>query len=281
METDEERVPTPRSSQGPATVSPDSPSVAASGTRKQTTQTDQPSDLHGGLGDDQFARAVPRETRRRGREGVIPKIRLPVVAEGIGMFTAVAALGLSTINWVSLNGDPEITMSMPRVLRVSQHTDGYTLTLQPTFTVLDNNEHTSFVSGVRLDVEPVAGVSPKFYWVDVARFVHDQTTGLPVWRYSADPAPISVTWSQPSSDFLRFVSVDPLAPGTWTMRLSAEHLASEPLQATFCVTLTRAEVTWLRRNPGYHVMRNDYPSGAGDERGSADCYRFGRFGETS
>jgi hypothetical protein len=191
----------------------------------------------------------------------------------ITALTAVAGLVLAFVNRMELNRRPEMTLTMPAVLRITHHTDGYTVVLQPTFTVHDASEVTSVVTDLRLEVEPQQDISPRFEWVDIAAYIDDPVTGFPDWEYRADPAPLVVIQEQPRSDHIRFASGEPLPAGRWTMQLVAIRDGQEDLIERFCVTLTDDLVTRLRDNVGsYFVLRNDYTDDADDQ-----CYRFGTF----
>jgi hypothetical protein len=191
--------------------------------------------------------------------------------------TAVIALGaflLSVYNWIEANQTPQLNVAMPKLVRLTQHSDGYTLAIQPTFAVIKKSDATNVVSSVRLEVESKGDVSPHFRWIDVVRYIDsDSQTHVPRWQYLADPAPIVVTLDRPRNDHLRFASAQPLPAGTWTMRLIVERVGQKPLEQSFCLSLTKIDVQSMRDHVGsYYVFRNDWKI---DELGAGDCYSTG------
>ena len=194
--------------------------------------------------------AVPR--RRSGR--------LPVVAEWVTAGAAIAALVLSVVTWRELKKEPATTVSLPKLVRLAEHSDGFTLTIQPTFTVLTRTDVTSVLSDVQLRVIPKNGVSPSFRWVDVAEFSMDTQTRVPVWSYLADPAAIVITQDAPYAKHLRFVSDESLPSGLWSMTLVAVREQQSSLERDFCVDLTSAAVKQMHESAGGDfILRNDRP----------------------
>ena len=167
-------------------------------------------------------------------------------------------------------------MTMPTALRITQHTDGYSIVIQPTFTVHETSELTSVVTDLRLEVDAQEDVSPRFEWVDTAAYVNNPYTGIPDWQYHADAAPLVVTQAEPRNEHIRFVSGDPLPAGTWVMRLAAVREGQEDLVSRFCVNLSDDLIATMMSQRGvYTVLRTDYTDGA--DGADDSCYRSGWF----
>jgi hypothetical protein len=111
--------------------------------------------------------------------------RVEITTTILTAITAIAALILSLISTVQLNRRADITLTMPKLIRISQgipalgSTAGTLQTaiwIQPTFMVYQKTDVASIVTSVRLDVTPLAATGsapslppalPYFYWVEV------------------------------------------------------------------------------------------------------------------
>jgi hypothetical protein len=198
--------------------------------------------------------------------------RLSRFVEMLTVVIALAAFLLSVYNLVEAHKKPELSVTMPKHVRLTHFSDGDFLIIQPTFAVLEDSNLTSVVSAVRLEVEPNGNVSPQFRWTDIVRFVDKNDSHIPDWEYVNDPVPIIVTPDGPKSYHLRFDTLE-LPAGTWTMRLIAERVGDEPLQRSFCITLTPGDVESMKKNSGsYHNFTNDLRHGEPKGGSAGRCY---------
>lgn len=185
--------------------------------------------------------------------------------------TGTAALALSVLNWAQLNSLAEVNVMLPRAIRLAQHTDGFTVTVQPALTVPTKSDRSSVVKDVRLEAQPLAAQSPTFIWVDIAAFTNNPQTRVPDWTYLADAAPIVVSQEDPQLPFLRFMTEDRLAAGEWKMSLVVDQQDRPAIRRDFCVTILPADRTYLDSSSAEYILRSDRPLRQGQTNPA--CYR--------
>nr|SBP00933.1 hypothetical protein BN4615_P10449 [Nonomuraea gerenzanensis] len=159
----------------------------------------------------------------------------------LGLATGTIALILSIINWVTLNRDPEVSLSLPSILRIAQG-DNVWLYLQPTFTTIRKTETTDYITGMELRVRPPAGsgAAPTLVWDETGTWVYDSKTQEADYSYQSDPQPMLVSQDTPQSPTILFEATGwQFRPGRYELELRATRSSTDtPLAATFCLDIT-------------------------------------------
>ncbi|GAA1704304.1 hypothetical protein GCM10009734_03600 [Nonomuraea bangladeshensis] len=194
----------------------------------------------------------------------------------IGIATGMIALLLSIINWASLNRKPELTLSLPPLIRIAQADDVW-LYLQPTFSTTTKTETTDYITGMELQVRPrtAPAASTNLVWDETGTWVYDPTKQETTWAYESDPEPLLVTQDSPRSPIILF-SVDnwQFRPGRYELELRATRSSTpSPLSVTFCLDIDANNEATFKRGGQYRwrAFRRS-PTGSTQPATEA-CYR--------
>ncbi|MFB7982887.1 hypothetical protein [Streptomyces vinaceus] len=190
--------------------------------------------------------------------------------------TALAALGLSLYSFAALRRSPDIDVTLPHVLRISQDADVWAI-LQPTMSSRLNSQDIEVVTNVGLALWPggVAGQpsTPRFYWENNVSWKYDPQTGDLKHEPVSDPAPLVVGQNMPQQPVMHFVAAGwAFRPGRYEGTLTLTRASSrKPLIERFCLDITQKDLGQFRSGGQFRQIefRNDVPPAAG-RRG--DCY---------
>ncbi len=182
----------------------------------------------------------------------------------------MAAFGLSLLTWWQVNHVPDLHVTMPRLVRISQAPDQVWLYLQPTLVTHERRDVAAVVTSVELELRREGGPAPApFFWDETGTWDFTPGQRLLTYRYLADPTPLVVTQDRPQQPTLVFTALDTrLDPGRWQGRLHIEREGQEPVLMTLCVDVTADDVAVMTSSPGaYEDFRDDQGGGPGG------CYR--------
>ncbi|MEU9037719.1 hypothetical protein AB0D45_22840 [Streptomyces sp. NPDC048352] len=206
------------------------------------------------------------------------KQRLRTGHTWVASVASVVALAFSGYNFSQLQEDPRIDLTLPKVLRLEYDPTGISLFRQPTVSTRFDTEDVEMVTDLRLTMRRTGGKSPSpdFYWARTVKWLFKPGAGGKgeiVYEFLADPAPFTVTQTQPQQHSIRFRTNNwNLSPGTYEGTLSVHRASTRaPVEQTFCLVLRPPDVTLLK-NPsqeGWYEFRRDVP---GHEEGG--CYHW-------
>lgn len=201
--------------------------------------------------------------------------RAQVISTVLTALAALAALILSLITTVQINRSPDMSLIMPRILRITHGFGKMYVYIQPTFTVYQKTDVTSVVTSVRLNLTPPQSnfAPPHFYWLDTVELIDDPQRGKIV-KYASDPAPIVVTPDKPQVPMLRFLAEPALlAVGRWRGSVTVERQGQSPLVGEFCIDISADNISTFSDLGDAHVMRNDQSFQSPSSTQASNCYR--------
>ncbi|MFD6936902.1 hypothetical protein ACFWAP_12210 [Streptomyces goshikiensis] len=189
--------------------------------------------------------------------------------------TGLVALGLSLYSFAALRRSPEIDVSLPHVLRISQEKDVWVI-LQPTMSSRLNTEDVEVVTDVRLALRPsgTTGVSPtpRFYWENNVSWKYDEQTGGLKHNPVSDPAPLVVSQSMPQQPVIHFIAAGwNFQPGRYEGTVTLSRASSRAsITKRFCLNITEEDLGQFRSGGQFRQFefRNDVPPSASRQ---GDC----------
>jgi hypothetical protein len=220
---------------------------------------------------------------RRSRRSIFRRVQF--ITTALTALTAVAALVLSIITTMQLNRRPDILLTMPTIIRVTQGSLGpqypvqVQIAMQPTFAVYQKTDVTSIVTSVRLNMTPppqANSAPPYFYWLDTVEYVYDLPTDKINGKFVSDPTPIVVTQDKPQTPVLRFFAMPAwLTVGRWKGTLTAERQGQSPLVSEFCLDISSYSLSVLTQTGvhSYVIMRTDQTPQPSSSPQTSNCYR--------
>ncbi|MGW9120668.1 hypothetical protein ACWGRV_29355 [Streptomyces sp. NPDC055663] len=189
--------------------------------------------------------------------------------------TALVALGLSLYSFAVLRRSPEIDVTLPHVLRISQERDVWVI-LQPTVSSRLDTENIEVVTNVQLALRPSGATgspTPHFYWENNVSWKYDPQTGDLKHDPVSDPAPLIVSQSMPQQPVIHFIAERwNFRPGRYGGTVTFSRASSsEPVTKRFCLDVTEGDMGQFRSGGQFHQFdfRNDVPPAAGRQ---SDCY---------
>jgi hypothetical protein len=201
--------------------------------------------------------------------------RWEIATTWISTLTAVAALALSGITYVQLNGEVDVHLVMPKVIRISDpNPAGFQdIYLQPTFTATRRTDRPAVLLNMTLLVEPQEDGEdmPAFSWHEVVDLTQSEVEDTTVYRTRlSDPVPILVFGSEPVSPMARFIEETPnptLIVGTLQATLRVDWQNRPAMEEDLCIEVSQETVDAFA-DPEKNLIRRfiKYPS--------SECYLF-------
>ncbi len=198
----------------------------------------------GGLPTSLWSKGVVVASRARGSVGrVISLAWVPLAASLVSLVLSIGAFIAST-------QQPEVMLILPDQIRVAQGRGSGSafVYLQPAFVSTGQSERVEVIRGMSLTVQPPAGEAATFAWDEQVQLAEERGERRLSYRYVADAVPILVGPRSASAPLCLFDAPDGwfFAPGTYTFTLTAHRVvASEPVRATFSITLTAENVAFF------------------------------------
>jgi hypothetical protein len=159
---------------------------------------------------------------------------------------ALVSLALSLYNLVQTHEAPDVILTMPDRVRVTQNGDTAFLYLQPRFVNTGDNQRNEIVGNLTVEVQPAAGEPPAiFVWNEQGAWSFDHDSRRLTWQFVADPGPLVVDPNDPQLPICLFFSPAGWAwqPGTYRVTVIAERtIHDEPLRASLEFALDQGEV---------------------------------------
>ncbi|MGV9761474.1 hypothetical protein ACWDUC_37520 [Streptomyces tricolor] len=190
--------------------------------------------------------------------------------------TGLVALGLSLYSFAALRRSPEIDVTLPHVLRISQENDVWVI-LQPTMSSRLHAEDVEVVTDMRLALQPSGATgpspTPRFRWENNVSWKFDPKTGELRHDPVSDPAPLVVSQSMPQQPVTHFIAEKwNFRPGRYEGTVTLSR-ASNRVSITkhFCLDIAEQDLSQFRSGGQFHQLefRNDVPPRTGRQD---DCY---------
>ena len=181
-----------------------------------------------------------------------------VLKDSTPIAVSLVSLMLSLYSIVAANREPEIDLSLPEIVRITQGPFDSWLYLQPRFVSTGRNDRVAVVSELRVRLEPETGEPIPFVWDEQGTWRYDPERpedGL-TWVYTADPAPLVVGPSNPALPIGLFVGPPdwPWTPGTYRIVVEAEqNTTGKTLTASTRITITPDVVEVLMGGVGKSI----------------------------
>jgi hypothetical protein len=171
---------------------------------------------------------------------------VPLVAAMLSLVLSLASIYVAT-------RQPDVLLIMPSVVRLAGgHATGYSYAyLQPAFVSTGNNDRVEVIRDMTLTVRPTTGgASTVMTWKGLTNLVG--SGGSLSYEYAGDAVPLLVSPRTASAPLAVFDAPTGwfLTAGSYEFTLQADRvMASEPLRATFGVTITPAQMDVLDAVP--------------------------------
>ena len=199
------------------------------------------------------AKAATAETVQTKRTRAGLGHHLPLVGSKIPVWLplliATISFATSTYTFFATNAAPELTLTMPTFIRVTQGPNLGNVAvvyLQPSFTNTGQSARVEVISGMTLRVQPASGGDPvEFSWQEIDRFVLDPLTGKLNYEYVGDAQPLLVSQGNPQAPLANFNGPQGwyFASGAYKITLiAARQVSSAPIQRTIEVTFTASDI---------------------------------------
>jgi hypothetical protein len=175
----------------------------------------------------------------------------------VPLVAAMLSLVLSLTSIYVATRQPDVLLIMPSVVRLAGgHSTGYSYAyLQPAFVSTGNNDRVEVIRDMRLTVRSTTGGdSTVMTWKGLASLV-GSGGGLD-YEYAGDAVPLLVIPRTASAPLAVFDAPAGwfLAAGTYDFTLEADRvMASEPLRASFTVTITPEQIGFLNTVPEHFL----------------------------
>lgn len=168
----------------------------------------------------------------------------------VPLTASLVSLVISVGAFIASTQQPQVMLLLPEQIRVAQgRTSGSAFAyLQPAFVSTGRNERVEVIRDMSLTVESASGERVTFAWDEQVRLVDDASTGRLSYQYAGDAVPILVGPRSAAAPLCLFEAPDGwfFRPGTYTFTLTAHRVvASEPIRATFSLTLTAENIAFL------------------------------------
>jgi hypothetical protein len=197
-----------------------------------------------------------------------------VATSWVSTLTAVAALLLSVVTYVQVNGETNVHMVMPRVIRISAASPGglQSIYIQPSFTATKRTDHPAILVNMSLLVEPQASGEdmPLFVWHEVVELAQSEADATVLRTRVSDPVPLLVFGSESVSPTIWFLPTGanpPIRAGTLRATLLVEWQGRPSIVRDLCVDVSQEAVGALADSTQAPIHRFiKYPS--------SECYFF-------
>jgi hypothetical protein len=180
---------------------------------------------------------------------------VPLVAAMLSLVLSLASIYVAT-------RQPDVLLIMPSMVRLAGgHATGYSYAyLQPAFVATGNNDRVEVIRDMTLSVRPMTGGDPiVMSWQGLTKLVG--SGGNLSYEYAGDAAPLLVSPRTAAAPVAVFDAPAGwfLTAGSYEFTLQADRvMASEPLRATFHVTIEPAQMDILNAVPEQFLA---YPIG--------------------
>ncbi|CAN5660111.1 hypothetical protein BH23CHL4_BH23CHL4_11320 [soil metagenome] len=176
------------------------------------------------------------------------------VITGLPVVIAAFSLAFSLFIWYEGNRPPEIELTLPDRMRVTQGQDVAWLYIQPRFVSTSPNDRIDGISEIQVVVSPLGNDAPiLFLWDEQGSWAFDHDTRSLTWDWVADPGPLVVSPANPQLPTGLFMAKDGWLweAGAYLVTVTAETTVSdEVLSANSSFTLSEDAVMQLDASPG-------------------------------
>lgn len=168
---------------------------------------------------------------------------VPLAAATLSLILSLASIWIST-------RQPDVLLIMPDLVRVAEgRASGASyIYVQPAFVSTGNNDRVEVIRDMHVRVQPSSGNAVDLSWDEQVRLVQDPATKVLSYEYQADAVPLLISPKSAAAPLSLFQAPDGwyFGPGTYRFTLTAERtVASDPLTASFTVTLAQADIDRL------------------------------------
>jgi hypothetical protein len=176
----------------------------------------------------------------------------------ITIATSLAALMLSISNFVALRSYPEVTITLPNVVRIAQGEDVW-FYMQPTLSAREKTDKVEVFTEVELHIEAIKISmvnSPSFFWDESGAFNYDSNSNALTYVRTADPSPLPVSPEKPQQPLMLFNSLNwNFSAGRYDGSLTFNRAnGGIPLLAKFCLILSSEGSVALHKAGQYGMI---------------------------
>lgn len=173
---------------------------------------------------------------------------------GIPVAIAVLSFALSLYIWYDGNRPPEIELTLPDRVRVTQGHDSAWLYIQPRFFSTSANDRIDGIAGIDVTITLSGDDEPAtFEWDEQGTWTFNQAARSLTWQWVADPGPLVVSPAVSQQPVGLFMAPDGWywQAGEYLVTVTAETTVSDDvLTESSSLTLSEDTVTQLNASPG-------------------------------
>lgn len=192
-----------------------------------------------------------RQRLRRGHTSLLLTSGLPIVV-------AVMSLLFSFYIWYDGRRPPEVAMTLPDRVRVTQGSDQAWLYLQPRFVSTSSTERIEVIERIDITITPLgpenAGQEPaELTWDEQGQMTYSGETSTLSWDWVADPGPLVVSPGNPQQPTGLFYAPDGWRwqVGSYEIQVTAPTAVRQRvLDDSLQFSLTQEDLEQLESQPG-------------------------------
>ncbi|MGA7732002.1 MAG: hypothetical protein WCD37_12120 [Chloroflexia bacterium] len=176
------------------------------------------------------------------------------LASWLAILTSIVSLAVATSSFIAATEDPDVSMVLPRLVRMVQGGEAPILYVQPQFISTGRNDKLDVITGISIRVEPVGGgAGADFTWDEQGAWSYDPTAKELTYIFVADAGPLMVSPSNPQFPVGLFAGPPAwqFEPGDYRLTITATRaVGSTPLQGAIVVPFPEYLITFINNSEG-------------------------------
>jgi hypothetical protein len=181
-----------------------------------------------------------------------------IVTNGIALAVAVASLIFSFYIWYDGHQPPEVALTLPDRVRVTQGVDLAWLYIQPRFVSTSSNDRVEVIESIEVSVAPVLSnpstrQAVTFDWGEQGQMTYSESSRTLSWQWVADPGPLVVSPGNPQNPTGLFYAPEGWfwEVGRYQVTIAASTTVSDRvITNSLQFELTQEEIDQLNAQPG-------------------------------
>ncbi|GAA2250296.1 hypothetical protein GCM10010430_36340 [Kitasatospora cystarginea] len=203
---------------------------------------------------------------------------LDTSSKWVSLVAAISALILSLYNFVGLHSSPDVSVTMPNMIRLLSLANQAVIIAQPVISVSNETENTETVTGLVLHLRREGSTAPQgqvdFLWYADGHWQSDVATQKSFWVEDEDAGAFLLAKDKPWTKIMSFRADGwSFLPGRYDATLTVNRATtSVPLEVRWCLLLTSGGADQINVQHAYFPIRKDWPGSSGP-KDQQSCYR--------
>jgi hypothetical protein len=176
------------------------------------------------------------------------------LASWLAILISIVSLAVAISSFVAATEDPDVSMVLPRLVRMVQGGETPILYVQPQFISTGRNDKLDVITGISIRAEPVGGgAGADFTWDEQGAWSYDPTVKELTYIFVADAGPLMVSPSNPQFPVGLFAGPPAwqFEPGDYRLTITATRaVGSTPLQGTIVVPFPENLIAFINNSDG-------------------------------